>query len=284
MPCPDSACTTQHRSDPTPDDEGRWQCPTRGTWFYHCASCTGNRMHWWPSRAARDIAGGDTQRYVHQLGWLCTINGTRLHPRNCECGQPAHSTASACRLNNPAVLGTCSACSSENSELRPDGWCSDCSQWTNMDCPAECTTDHPAPRPANIYNSSGGHEFTCPETGTTFQWCEGCDEWLIRTDTSNHRYIGGYWYRHPSRHDFNRCRDCDNYYDTNDYSSCPECSYDDEDDYEETSESRRGEAVVTCRTCNTQNTIFNEITETFVCECAAAVLREQKVPLKVLAA
>lgn len=280
MPCPDSRCSGRH-DDPTPDDNGLWECPLGGNRYYQCVLCRGRLPvnNWW--RASNSQAPGargyvgDSRRYVHQHGWMCvaSTNDTRGHSRTCECGQAAHTARSQCSLVAPPVLAHCNGCGEDNVRLWPDDLCTDCTEWENEACPARCSTPHAGP--GNVTSRRTSAEFRCPETEELFGWCDDCCEW---TDAGMPIRLNGSWYCDPYEHGYGRCSECDDWYYEDDGCSCREY----EDDYDDDEDSRHGEPIITCGQCHTENTIFDEIREVFVCQCAANVLRERKVPLKVL--
>lgn len=145
--------------------------------------------------------------------------------------------------------------------------------YVNENCPDRCSAIHTIPTPSGRRSSV---EFRCPETRTSYGWCSACGGWQPEIYPVR---LGGEWLCYPNMHGYYSCNDCGDWVDDD-----SDCGCERENDPYIRDSSRRGERVLTCSVCNTTNTIFNELTETFHCECTAAPLRERKVPLKVIAA
>ncbi len=164
------------------------------------------------------------------------------------------------------------------------GFYSDC-EWTNDECPAQCSTEHDEPDP----DDNGLWE--CPETGDRYHYCSDCG-WDRHTTWSSYpSLVHGEWYCDPGDHGYSFCDDCEEYCDSDDmhyiegrYDDryvCRSCYQDHEDEQERRTATPPAR---TCRTCNTPETFLDELTERFVCKHLADELRNKRKPVMAVAA
>lgn len=150
--------------------------------------------------------------------------------------------------------------------------CTDC--YINPDCPASCSTPHPAPTGCD-------GEWECPATGEVYHWCEGCNEWV----TDEYGYgavVYGDWLCDPYEHGYSRCDDCsewfpsdESYYDeaTGDGTYCHRCWVNNGHDREPDDEGEGYTTTPQCDRCGHARplTHIDEDSEDALCEPCATV-------------
>lgn len=155
-------------------------------------------------------------------------------------------------------------------------WADD--QYVNEDCPDECSTPH------EMHRDQGGEVLRCPESGSWWEWCDGCEEWLQRTRLHHqvennrppyprHSLVDGEWYCDPQAHGHYWCDPCQRYVGEDQYAGddlCTDCHEEryDEDDYGY-GRGSSGEQVITCDLCHTQTLHVHALTEDYLCDCRA---------------
>lgn len=131
----------------------------------------------------------------------------------------------------------------------------------------------PIPHGESVYDSNAVFGLSDGESTCTWE-NEECPE-RCRTEhdaPTTNRYLGGVWECPETGQAYNRCDLCD------DLALCPS-GY-----RQHREEQTRVNAPSTCRTCNTQNTYMDELTEEFVCKCGADRLKLARKPVTLCAA
>lgn len=166
--------------------------------------------------------------------------------------------------------------------------CVEC--YTNLDCPALCSTEHDGAPDGQLSTS----RFTCPETLRVFFPCWMCDVWLPTGNDALYdgiAFLLGTGYRVCASHEDElfSCDECGQLFHTDDeigtdYNSyCTSCyaSLDDEEPNDEDDES----VVPTttyyggCRICLTKRTHLHLLNELRLCRCEADVATSRREPV-----